>query len=155
MASLTTVGLTPVREPIPRPISPKTTGAAAAVAATRGCGEVEQLLESLVASWQVSRDGIQNRRWHRVVYRKRFQITPLDEHTWKPVAEPLYVDGRDLCLGGVSFHHIRPLPYRLVAVTFAEDQPVCSSIGTRLTWCRFTRDGAYLSGGRFLRTIEL
>ena len=62
--------------------------------------------------------------------------------------------GRDISLGGISFTHTDPLPCRNIAISFALDNGVLATAVTRLTWCRFTLDGVYQSGGLFLRTVE-
>lgn len=69
--------------------------------------------------------------------------------------ESKLVQGRDISLGGISFTHADPLPCRLVAVTFIQSEDKLDSVVTKLTWCRFMRDGLYRSGGQFLRTVRL
>ncbi len=122
-----------------RPLSPKSSVA------------LHELLRNLAASWQFSPSVFQNRRGHRFAIRKQVTITPLDDRTSKPIAEPQLVVSRDLSLGGISFAHSNLLPYRTVAVNFNHDQ---DAVVTRLTWCRFTRLGSYLSGGRFLGILD-
>jgi len=68
------------------------------------------------------------------------------------VEEPRLASGRDISQEGISFSHKKPIPQKLVQVTFnpTDDQPV--SVIVELTWCRFSRDGTYQSGGKFRKT---
>ncbi|NOX55047.1 MAG: hypothetical protein GXP27_11550 [Planctomycetes bacterium] len=133
----------------PRPVETEVS------ALLQGLGEVERLLQSLVASWHLTPAILQKRRWHRVIYRKPLVVVPIHEQKWEAEGEPRIVDGRDLSLGGISFRHIAPLPHRFVALHFRPESRSTPWVVTYLTWCRFTTDGKYLSGGRFVRTAEL
>ncbi|HID21538.1 MAG TPA: hypothetical protein EYP14_03960 [Planctomycetaceae bacterium] len=124
-------------------------------AVLRSLAEVERLLESHVASWHITPALLQKRKWHRVIYRKPLVIVPVNEQTGEAKGEPRIVDGRDLSLGGLSFRHVTPLPHRFVALHFRPDSQSTPWVVTYLTWCRFTTDGKYLSGGRFVRTTQL
>lgn len=122
----------------------------------RSAGEAEQFLEALVASWQAKPLGIvTSRRAHRVGYAWPVVLTPMDDAGRRTVGEPLQALGNDLSVDGVSFVHHRPLPYRHVAVTFDLGNGRSESVVTRLTWCRFTCEGLYRSGGRFLRKTAI
>lgn len=122
--------------------------------ALRSIQEIDCLLASLVASWQISPQILQCRRSHRVHFCKPIALTPLDE-AGQPCGETVVAMGRDISLGGISFQHRQPLPHCRIAITFQADSYPIESIVTRLSWCRFTRDSAYFSGGKFLRTIKL
>jgi hypothetical protein len=117
--------------------------------------EIDSLVRSVMATWNGPGALLQKRRWHRILFRKPIVLTPLDEHSGESDGEPMVAHGHDISLGGISFTHASPLPFRLMAVTLvrADGQP--ESVVTRLTWCRFTRDGFYRSGGQFLRKIEI
>ena len=84
---------------------------------------------------------------------RRLTITPLDDAGHGRTGESFTVTGREISLVGVSFTHPRPLAARHVAVTFHLADGTTESIVTRLRWCRFRRDGMYLSGGQFLHSI--
>ena len=117
--------------------------------------EIESLVDGASASWHTSAQVMQSRGLHRFAYCKPLWITPVDELAEQPSCDAIVVDGRDLSPGGVSFVHVAPLPYRIVVVTFQSADGRRASVLTRLNWCRFTRDGRYQSGGRFLRLFEL
>lgn len=118
--------------------------------------EMERLISTLVGSWCPLPTSGQNRRWQRVRYEKPIAVTPLEEQTDEPIGRPMRACGRDLSPGGISFTHHRPLPYRTVAVSFDfEDEKTVETVVARLIWCRYTRGGLYLDGGRILRRLTL
>jgi hypothetical protein len=125
------------------------------VAALKGIRELETLLDRFVASWHSSPPLMESRSHHRVRYDKPLVLTPMDPHSHGPAGEPRLVQGRDISLGGCSFCHIDPLPCGRVALTFGleDERPVTFML--RLTWCRFTQDGLYQSGGKFLKPVDL
>lgn len=121
----------------------------------RSFHEVERLVGELASSWSDSASILQSRQWHRIAFCEPIAMTPLDEETGEPIDDQVVVVGRDISLGGVSFIHLRPLPFRRVALSFVGGADEQKSVVTELTWCRFRRDRTYIGGGRFLRTIHL
>lgn len=115
--------------------------------------ELEGLEASLVASWHHSSQLVHSRRWHRVTYRKPVIITAMDDAGGCEFQTSRIANGRDVSLGGIAFEHFKPLPFRFMVVSLVKDGLVGESAVVRLTWCRFTREGKYCSGGYFLRTI--
>lgn len=114
--------------------------------------EIETLIASVVASWQRGR-AVDGRRWHRAVYGQPIAITPLDEAAERPIGPARVAHGRDISPGGIAFLHREVLPFRHVAVTFLDGTALLQSVAVRLTWCRFSSDGVYKSGGKFLRLL--
>ena len=125
---------------------------AAQAASTVASSALGRLVGTLVAAWYDSSSLRQQRDLHRIAFEHQLVLTPLDDETEEPTGQPQLIAGRDLSLEGISFAHDRPLPFRKVAVTFALPDGGVESMVTRLKWCRFTRDGCYQSGGKFLRT---
>jgi hypothetical protein len=116
--------------------------------------EATSYVETLVASWNGPTTVVERRRWHRVPYDRLIQITPLDDSTNEPTGPPQLVTGRDISLGGVSFMHREPLACRKVACAFNPNSRSPESVVVRLTWCRFTKDGFYQSGGQFVQAVS-
>lgn len=116
--------------------------------------EISRMIDSLVASWQTPVTIQQRRRWHRMKYTRLLLMTPLDTVTEEICGEPQIVTGRDISPGGISFSHREPMPYRKTILTFVLTDGDVESAVTKLTWCRFTRDGWYQSGGMFLRRTK-
>ena len=120
--------------------------------------EFKRLIETTVASWESSPKVLQTRSWHRIQFRKPILMTPLDEQTHRPAGESQVVTGRDISLGGLSFIHTEPVAHRMVAITFLPETDLTAlpeSVVMNLTWCRYCQDGVLLSGGSFVREIEL
>lgn len=117
--------------------------------------EVTTYVETLVASWNGPSTFVERRRWHRIPYHQNILVTPLHDETNEPNGPPLLLPGRDISLGGVSFAHKDPLPYRKVACTFDRTSGCRESVIVKLTWCRFTKEGCYQSGGQFVQSISL
>lgn len=115
--------------------------------------EIATLLRELPASWQNGPFVWERRNGHRAQFTELIQLTPLDEETQEAAGETHSVQGRDLSLHGASFIHQEPLPFRTVGLTFDLPSGARATIILRLTWCRFTRQGWYESGGRFLKPI--
>jgi hypothetical protein len=118
--------------------------------------EAECLTRPQMASWHSSRQVLQARRWHRMLFEHPLELTPLDPRTEEPCGDTIDVLGRDVSLGGISFLHPRPLACLKGAISFPpanEDEDVPPVI-VRLTWCRFTARGIYQSGGPFVRVLD-
>ncbi len=103
------------------------------------------------ASWHQSASTIHGRRAHRVPLPQSVCLTGLDDQ-FRPCAPPVVVQGRDISVDGLSFLHGQPLPYRYAAISLRTAQGVESAI-CRLTWCRYSREGHYVSGGKFIRHV--
>lgn len=100
------------------------------------------------ASWHRSASLVYSRRSHRVPFSGPLCLRGLDE-AFEPVDEPLTATARDISGDGISFRHDGPLPYRFVELTSDTARgPVTRR--AKLTWCRYSIDGFYISGGRFL-----
>jgi len=117
--------------------------------------QVTSYVETLIASWNGPTTVVERRRWHRIPYRRSILITPLDDETLEPTGPSQMLPGRDISLGGVSFEHREPMASRKVACTFDPGSGSRESVVVRLTWCRFTKDGWYQSGGQFVQSIAL
>ena len=113
--------------------------------------ELQRMTRGVAASWHASPPILQGRHWHRVRYAHPVLLRPLDAHSVE--TRPLLVSGRDISLGGFSFVHADPLACRRAALTFLLDSKNRLPIEIRLTWCRFTREGIYQSGGTFVRPL--
>ncbi len=117
---------------------------------------VASTVEVNIASWTASSHIVERRGSHRVGYRQPLLVTPLDDQTGEPNAPAMIVVGRDISLSGLSFTHRDPLSCRTVGCTFKPlDEEKLESVIVRLTWCRFTRQRLYQSGGKFLQIVEL
>jgi len=97
----------------------------------------------------------QERRAHaRMPFPMLVRLTPVDPHTLQPIAEAMTVVGKNLSEDGLGFYHQEPLPYRRAVITLEDNAGRTVSLLIHLSWCRFTQQGWYDSGGRFLEIIE-
>ncbi len=116
---------------------------------------IESLISNVVASWHMLPGVLYERRSNRVYFERPVGVTVLDDKTEEPLGPAKLAAGRDISLHGISFMHLHPLPYRKVAISLAADDGPFMSFVACLHWCRFTREGCYQSGGKFLKTIDL
>jgi hypothetical protein len=113
-------------------------------------------------SWYQSSGLLNDRRAHRVAFPETLHVVGLeinsDNGQFVAVTDVIIAGGRDISVDGISFQHKDPVPHRFVSVSFR------SSLGTetlvaKLSWCRFSREGHYVSGGRLIvepqRNLEL
>ncbi|WP_105353701.1 hypothetical protein [Blastopirellula marina] len=96
----------------------------------------------------------ERRRDFRYPYPHLIYLTPID-----PSGQPLndlttVVVGKNITERGIDFFHRDPLPYRRVILTLESDDGTRASLVTDLLWTRFTRQGWYDNGGRFLHVVE-
>ena len=61
------------------------------------------------------------------------------------------VEVQDFTERGLTFQHTNPLRERRAVVVLESVDLGRVTAEVDLTWCRFTRSGKYLSGGRFVR----
>jgi len=107
------------------------------------------LLDPASASWQSGQQAHERREAIRVPLVQEICVVGLGDD-FEPATAPLLMDGRDISGQGLSFSHGKPITTRFAAVSFK----VASGIETvvvRLAWCRFSRPGSYVSGGKFVK----
>jgi len=82
-------------------------------------------------------------------------LTPIDM-SGNPVNEnTMVVVGKNVTERGIDFFHKEPIPYRRVILTIESEDGAKVSVITDLIWTRFTRQGWYDNGGRFLQVLDL
>ncbi|HLA83870.1 MAG TPA: hypothetical protein VJL29_03670 [Thermoguttaceae bacterium] len=113
---------------------------------TRICG--------LLASFRPRQARLERRGDQRYPFPYLLQLTPVDEDGTPSGEETVVVVGKHISEEGIGFYHNRPLPYRRMIVSFEAGNGSSFSFLVDLTWCRFTKQGWYESGGRFLEPVE-
>ena len=81
------------------------------------------------------------------------QLSPVGEDSLEPIGETVVVVGKHLSERGLGFYHLKPLPYRRMIVSIEVGNGSWVGFLIDLTWCRFTKQGWYESGGRFLQIV--
>jgi len=116
--------------------------------------DADKFVETVVASWNAASPVVEKRRWHRIVLEMPIAIADFDISSSRRSSDWKRARGCDLSWGGVSFQHVHLLSQRHAVVTFFPGKDALEPVVVRLTWCRFSRQGIYQSGGRFLRKVD-
>jgi hypothetical protein len=106
-------------------------------------------------SWYQWGGLLNDRRAHRVAFPEILHVVGLNTNSdtgqFVQVSEPIVASGRDISVDGISIRHEVPLPHRYVAVSYRSPFGT-ETLVAKLSWCRFEREGRYVSGGRL--TVE-
>lgn len=96
---------------------------------------------------------VERRRERRYPYPYLIHLTPVDSEGVTLQGESLVVVGKHLSDAGLGFYHPKPIQHRrmIASMEINGGQPLAFLID--LTWCRFTKQGWYESGGRFLQAV--
>jgi hypothetical protein len=101
------------------------------------------------------RGGSRERRGEqRYPFPHLIHLTPVGEDGVTPEGPSVVVVGKHLSERGVGFYHPKPLPYRRMIVSLEAGTDVWIGLLIDLSWCRFTKEGWYESGGRFLQVVS-
>ena len=117
--------------------------------------EIRNSVQSLLASFYTDSQGAERRRQRRYPFPHLIHLAPLAADGKTPAGPPIVVVGKQLSEGGVGFFHPHPLPYRKMLVVMETAEGRRHALAVDLTWCRFTPQGWYESGGRFLRIVAV
>jgi hypothetical protein len=100
------------------------------------------------------RSGMKERRGEqRYPFPYLIHLTPVGDDGVSPEGETIVVVGRHLSERGLGFYHPQPLPYRRMIVSLEVSPGIWLGFLIALSWCRFTKEGWYESGGRFLQAV--
>lgn len=95
----------------------------------------------------------ERRKDFRYPYPHLMYLTPIDA-AGNPLNElSTVVVGKNITERGIDFFHREALPYRRVILTIESEDGMRASLVTDLLWTRFTRQGWYDNGGRFLQVV--
>jgi hypothetical protein len=94
----------------------------------------------------------ERRREQRYPFPHLIHLTPVAADGRTPSGESVVVVGKHLSERGLGFYHPKPLPYRRMIASLDAGNGTWLGFLVDLSWCRFTRQGWYESGGRFLRS---
>ncbi len=101
------------------------------------------------------KNGLLERRRHaRYPFPYLVHLTPTDDEGNAKPDGSLAVIGKHLSEKGLSFYHSQSLPHRRMIVSMETSNQQWISFLIDLSWCRFTKQGWYESGGRFLQSVE-
>jgi hypothetical protein len=97
---------------------------------------------------------VERRRETRYPFPFLIHLTPVGEDGMTPCGENIVVVGKHVSEWGLGFYHPRPLPHRIVIASLEGPRQGWYAFLLDLRWCRFTRQGWYESGGRFLEAVS-
>jgi hypothetical protein len=83
------------------------------------------------------------------------RLTPIGANGQLERDRAAIVLGKDVSRTGLSFFHERPLHYRRAIVSLEHPDFGWFAAELDLNWCRFTKPGWYISGGRLIVEVNL
>lgn len=115
----------------------------------------EQVWSLLTGFYPANRQG-ERRADQRFPYPYLVQLTPVGADGATPLVDyaVVVVAGKHLSERGLGFYHPQPLPFRRMIASLRGPANESVHFLIDITWCRFTGQGWYDSGGRFLRTVS-
>ena len=114
---------------------------------------IQSCVCGLLASFRPQSARLERRSSQRYPFPYLLHLTPIGADGDVAEQETLVVVGKHLSEQGLGFYHTRPLPHRRMIVSFETGSGSWLSFLIDLTWCRFTKQGWYESGGRFLQSV--
>lgn len=97
---------------------------------------------------------LDRRRDRRFPFAHLLRLTPVAADGRHVTGAPLVVVGHHLSERGLGFFHPHPIAARYVVATLCAPGGQELDALLDLSWCRFTKEGWYESGGRFLRVLD-
>ena len=111
--------------------------------------QVWKLLSAVYPSGQL----VERRSDQRYPYPRLITLRPMRRDGRTPAGAPITVVGKHLSERGLGFFHPEPLPQRLVMVSLDKGDGRGLSFLLDVHRCRFTPQGWYESGGRFVAAV--
>jgi hypothetical protein len=96
---------------------------------------------------------VERRRETRYPFPFLIYLTPVDDDG-TPCGESIVVVGKHVSERGLGFYHAKPIAHRRVVASLERPHNGYYAFLLDLRWCRFTRQGWYESGGRFLESVS-
>lgn len=98
---------------------------------------------------------VERRSSRRYPYPYLVRLSPVASDGNSSGGPSIVVAGRSLSEGGFGFYHPQPIPHRRVIAQFHVGNGRWVGFLMDLPWTRFTAEGWYESGGRFLGTVPV
>jgi hypothetical protein len=115
--------------------------------------EIQAQVLGLLSGFYPQDGPVERRREHRHPFPRLVHLTPVGADGVSPEGETVVVVGKDISEHGLGFYHLKPLPYRRMIASIQAPNEQWIGFLIDLSWCRFTRQGWYESGGRFLQSV--
>ncbi|HEX4130638.1 MAG TPA: hypothetical protein VHZ24_11400 [Pirellulales bacterium] len=115
--------------------------------------EVRGQVWALLAGMYPQIASVERRRDQRFPFPRLLLLTPVELETFNPIGPTVTAAGKHISESGIGFFHNEPLPYRWVIASIETGERLSLGFLVDVSWCRFTRQGWYESGGRFQRAV--
>ena len=116
--------------------------------------EIRSQVNGLLSTLYPRSDLMERRREQRYPFPYLVHLTPVDKNGVVHTDETVVVVGKHLSERGLGFYHRHPLPNRKMIVSIEVGSSSWLGFLIDLSWCRFTKQGWYESGGRFLQVVN-
>jgi hypothetical protein len=114
--------------------------------------DVRAQVWGLLVTMYPRNDLIERRRDSRYPFPCLVRLTPVTKGGLPLQDEAVVVVGKHLSEQGLGFYHREPLPHRHMIASIEDAKGHWLGFLIDINWCRFTKEGWYESGGRFLQT---
>jgi hypothetical protein len=118
-----------------------------------GDEEIRAQVWGLLTALYPRNDLVERRRDNRYPFPCLIHLTPVGPDGVTPEGKTVVVVGKHLSEHGFGFYHQGPLPHRRMIASLESKKGHWLAFLIDLNWCRFTKDGWYESGGRFMQTV--
>jgi hypothetical protein len=115
--------------------------------------DVRRQVMSLMSAIYSEQEILEKRHENRYPFPYLIHLTPVAEDGITPRGQSIAVVGKHLSHRGLGFYHPKPLPYRRMIASL-ECNGHWLGFLIDLRWCRFTKQGWYESGGRFVQSVH-
>ena len=116
--------------------------------------EIRTEVRCLIGRIYPGGDFIDRRSERRYPYPYLVRLIPVDSDGTVLQDEAVVAVGKHLSDRGIGLYHPKPLPYRQMIVVLEASDGEGTAFVVDLGWCRFTRQGWYESGGKFLDVLS-
>jgi hypothetical protein len=119
-----------------------------------GDSDVRAQVWGLLSTLYPKNDLVERRREIRYPFPYLIHLTPVGDDGLTPSGGAIVVVGKHISERGLGFYHPQPLAYRRMIASLESGRGRWYAFLIDLSWCRFTRQGWYESGGRFLQAVS-
>ena len=117
--------------------------------------EMQTQVDDLLATLYPKKGFVERRRDIRYPFPYLVHLTPVADDGITPQGTTIVAVGKHLSQRGLGFYHPMPISHRRMIVSMEPPNARRVAFLIDLTWCRFTRQGWYESGGRFLKAVPV
>jgi hypothetical protein len=115
--------------------------------------ELRTRIHSILSAMYPHVGALDRREETRYPYVNLIYLTPVAADGVTPCGESIAVRGKNLSERGLGFYHAEPIQHRRMVASLECGAGRWLGVLVDLAWCRFTKEGWYESGGRFLQIV--